>query len=169
MPAAPRVLCRHEFNTQRYACPKPRCGRWFRNKSGLTQHQNAAHPVFPPPPVFPSPSPHPRPLTPPPSFPELDGSNLEDGQPDYEAPSPSPDRVATLTRVDNEAASVDQIDHPVNARFFGPGNKLYRNYHVKLNGTSSATNTRNMPLHILLQVDLVTLPEYSFRIVSYFF
>ncbi|KAI6007589.1 hypothetical protein F5J12DRAFT_905493 [Pisolithus orientalis] len=29
-------------------CTKPGCHRWFRNKSGLTQHVNIYHPVFPP-------------------------------------------------------------------------------------------------------------------------
>ncbi|KAI6140161.1 hypothetical protein BKA82DRAFT_4332049 [Pisolithus tinctorius] len=29
-------------------CTKPGCCRWFRNKSGLTQHVNIYHPVFPP-------------------------------------------------------------------------------------------------------------------------
>ncbi|KAG2099661.1 hypothetical protein BD769DRAFT_1631154 [Suillus cothurnatus] len=45
-PQEPSSLC--------IPCTKPRCNRWFRNRSGYTQHMNAKHPTFLMPPHSPS-------------------------------------------------------------------------------------------------------------------
>ncbi|KIK77748.1 hypothetical protein PAXRUDRAFT_165831 [Paxillus rubicundulus Ve08.2h10] len=105
---------RHVFNVQQYPCTKPHCNHWFRNKSGLTQHLNAVHQVFSPPPP---PSPEPVPGV---------------GQPGHEVSSG--DQHHFNDPLHNGMHHSSPPPH-VEAQFFGPGDKLYRNYHAKMNGT----------------------------------
>ncbi|KAG2109797.1 hypothetical protein BD769DRAFT_1630402 [Suillus cothurnatus] len=101
------------LNALRIPCTKPGCNRWFKNKSGLTQHTNTVHSVFTtstaplcPPQSNRSPSPlfyadiNPE---------EYDGANLNE---EYCAATPGP------------------VQPP--AEFFGPGDRLYQNYHPNL-------------------------------------
>ncbi|KAG2124069.1 hypothetical protein BD769DRAFT_1628798 [Suillus cothurnatus] len=37
---------RRDFSVLRIPCTKPGCNRWFKNKSGYTQHTNAVHPLL---------------------------------------------------------------------------------------------------------------------------
>ncbi|KAG2107667.1 uncharacterized protein F5147DRAFT_745903 [Suillus discolor] len=80
-------------------CMKAGCNRWFRNRSGHTQHVNAKHPIFLTPPAPTQLPPHP----PSPGLGPMDFGNT--GPMDDEDPP------------------------QVRAEFFGTGDQLYRNYH----------------------------------------
>ncbi|KAG1856020.1 hypothetical protein DFJ58DRAFT_716121 [Suillus subalutaceus] len=87
-------------------CTKQGCNRWFKNRSGYTQHTNAKHPVFP---TSSQPS---RPFSPSPGLP--DTMDLGDaGAMDF-----GDDGI-----MDNNDPAQQT------AEFFGPGGWLYRNYH----------------------------------------
>ncbi|KAG2739040.1 hypothetical protein P692DRAFT_201842704 [Suillus brevipes Sb2] len=93
-------------------CTKPGCNRWFKNRSGYTQHTNTKHPVFPQQPTSSQPF---RPFSA--SFGLPDTMDLGDaGAMDF-----GDDGI-----MDN--------DDPVQqtAEFFGPGSRLYRNYRLFL-------------------------------------
>lgn len=92
-------------------CEQPGCGRWFRNLSGLTKHRRTAHLCFNHDHVG------------------LLGSSGEE--------DPAADRTPLVPEL---AFDGYQAEDPVNqeheetrAEFFGPGSKLYRNYHPGLN------------------------------------
>ncbi|KAG1837384.1 hypothetical protein C8R48DRAFT_622854 [Suillus tomentosus] len=101
------------FNALRLPCTKPGCNRWFKNKSGLTQHTNAIHSVF-------------TSSTAPSHLPQSNRS-----------PSPLFDANINTEEYDgansNEeycAATPGPVQPP--AEFFGAGDRLYRNYHPNL-------------------------------------
>ncbi|KIO04860.1 hypothetical protein M404DRAFT_25942 [Pisolithus tinctorius Marx 270] len=90
-------------------CTKPGCRRWFRNKSGLTQHVNVYHPVFLPiniPAQVEQPDQVPSP--------EEEQFQFRPDDDDYSDPSTSPSNPTLL------------------AEFVGQGNKYYQNYHPNL-------------------------------------
>ncbi|KAG2090359.1 uncharacterized protein F5147DRAFT_748224 [Suillus discolor] len=86
-------------------CTKAGCNRWFRNRSGHTQHVNAKHPIFLTPPA-------PTQLPPHPPSPGL-------GPMDFGDTSPMDDEDPPQVR----------------AEFFGTGDQLYRNYHPFLSAS----------------------------------
>ncbi|KAG2111382.1 hypothetical protein BD769DRAFT_1674375 [Suillus cothurnatus] len=103
------------FNALHIPCTKPGCNRWFKKKSGLTQHTNTVHSVF-------TSSTAPLCLlqsnrSPSPLFyadinpEEYDGANLNE---EYCAAAPSP------------------VQPP--AESLGPGDRSYQNYHPNLTG-----------------------------------
>jgi len=86
-------------------CTKAGCHRWFKNKSGLTQHLNACHPDLP-------------------HIKVSDLAQQEQGQDqqslwDEEQFQPLPD---------------DYDDDPFCTDFIGQGDMYYRNYHLRLTG-----------------------------------
>ncbi|KAG2076162.1 hypothetical protein BDR04DRAFT_1125739 [Suillus decipiens] len=82
-------------------CTKPGCNRWFKNRSGYTQHMNTKHPVF--------------------------LQQFTSSQPSRPF-SPSPGPPDTIDFGDD--ATMDNSDPAQQmAEFFGTGNQLYRNYH----------------------------------------
>ncbi|KAG2754832.1 hypothetical protein P692DRAFT_20720601 [Suillus brevipes Sb2] len=102
---------RRNFSVLRIPCTKPGCNRWFKNKSGYTQHTNAVHPVLSAAPLHAPELPQPN-RSPSPIFNgDFDGAGEED-----------------LSGIPRSAQS------PAPAEFFGAGDRLYRNYHPSLTG-----------------------------------
>lgn len=99
-----------------YPCPK--CRRWFKNKSGLTQHLNAKHSV------------------------STQAQSQTSGQRDNLSPlrsSPAPEGFAPRSSpAPGWFAPRSSPSPDVETEFFGPGGKLYRNYHKLLNGKCSS-------------------------------
>jgi hypothetical protein len=121
----------------RFECPAPNCTRWFKNRSGLTQHTNAYHPVNN---VAPAPGPRlqdvplpPQPLHPP--------REIVSPPPDFDPPPhSSPPRYPRPT-VDDEGDE-DAVRPTVDdegdeeAEFTDPSGRYYCTYHSLLNGKS---------------------------------
>ncbi|KAI6137566.1 hypothetical protein BKA82DRAFT_4379823 [Pisolithus tinctorius] len=104
-------------------CTKPGCRRWFRNKSGLTQHVNVYHPVFPPiniPAQVEQPDQVPSP--------EEEQFQFRPDDDDYSDPSTSPSNPTLL------------------AEFVGQGDKYYRNYHPNLTGQPCDSSGNPLPV-----------------------
>ena len=103
------------FCAAQYPCEAPGCNRWFRNLSGLTQHKHTLHPFF---------NHHDRAsLLREHTFnSHQEGSHQgEDG---YQGEHGS-----------HEGGDPFEGEHEaLRAEFVGPGSKLYRNYHLGLNG-----------------------------------
>ncbi|KAG1850945.1 hypothetical protein F4604DRAFT_1687040, partial [Suillus subluteus] len=92
------------------------CNRWFKNKSGYTQHTNAVHPVLSAAPLH---------------TPELSQFNR----------SPLPIFNGDFDPVQSDGAGEEDLSgiprsaqSPAPAEFFGAGDRLYRNYHPSLTG-----------------------------------
>ncbi|KAH0838763.1 hypothetical protein J3R83DRAFT_7138 [Lanmaoa asiatica] len=96
-----------QYAQLQYPCSHPGCNRWFKNQSGLTQHQHAKHPRVS---VSPPPSPSPRPDSPPISL------NVRPTR------SPTP-------HVGEDADFLN-----VEAEYLGPHNAVFRNYHPFMTG-----------------------------------
>ncbi|KAG1785541.1 uncharacterized protein HD556DRAFT_1249676 [Suillus plorans] len=97
---------RHQASGLCIPCTKPGCNRWFKNRSGYTQHMNAKHPIFL----------HPHAVT------------------QASVPcSPSPALSFDLDFGDANDTDLGPEDplQPT-AQFVGPGDRLYRNYHPLL-------------------------------------
>ena len=90
-----------------YRCPK--CCRWLKNMSGLTQHLNVNHPALAHPPVQTNEQ---RDV-----FNEATDSEAHNADWFLQVPSP---RLSLAPDIETE--------------FFGPGEKLNWNYHTLLNG-----------------------------------
>ena len=91
-----------------YSCSQ--CQRWFKNKSGLTQHIHAAHPIIS----------HSR--SPPPFEQDEPG-----GEPAEDRESPQLGPHSPLARFSSPLLDVHNM-------FVGPDSKLYRNYHTLIDG-----------------------------------
>ncbi|KAG1886992.1 hypothetical protein F4604DRAFT_1889809 [Suillus subluteus] len=107
-------------------CMKPGCNRWFKNRSGHTQHVNAKHPVFLQPPTLTQPS---IPCSPSPALaPDIIGLG-DTGGTDF-----------------GDAGPMDDED-PLqsSAEFFGAGERLYRNYHPLLSARPCDTEGVFLP------------------------
>ena len=118
------------FSALQHPCNEPGCNCWFRNIAGLTQHRCINHPCL--------------------SLPNQGFSNDILGQEDYEAQGdqdedmmpPITDHNAAdegghqecNTPIYNNNDLLGQECERVMAEFVGPGRRLYRNYHVGLNG-----------------------------------
>lgn len=101
--------------------PCPKCHRWFKNKSGLTQHLNARHLV----------------LARPPSLTDEQWSRFN-GETEVHSVDRFPPRSLPVPGVESEFfLPAPDID----AEFFGLGKKLYRNYHKLLNGECHLATT----------------------------
>jgi hypothetical protein len=99
---------RRDFSALQLPCGS--CPRWFKTVAGRTKHCLAAHPV---PPVVPRAS----------RSPELNFEmDVDEGRTDYDIDMGDPPR---------QPSPQPNID----TEFFGPGNRLYRNYHMGLDGT----------------------------------
>jgi hypothetical protein len=116
MPQGPQ---RRDHNALQLPCGQLNCQRHFKTAAGRTKHRLSAHPIFPAPTVSAT-----RPDTP----------SLHN--------SPSPSHSGHIQRPYSPPNdNGDQFDAPrpssppdVEAEFFGPGNRLYRNYHKDLDG-----------------------------------
>ncbi|KAG1776217.1 hypothetical protein EV702DRAFT_1230368 [Suillus placidus] len=120
---------RRDFSILRIPCTKPGCNRWFKNKSGYTQHTNAVHPLLSAAPLHAEPS-----------------QSTSTSQPHPDDPSqfnrlPSPIFNGDIDPIQSDGAGEE--DHseipcsaqsPTPAEFFGAGDRLYRNYHPSLTG-----------------------------------
>ncbi|KAG2153475.1 uncharacterized protein EDB93DRAFT_1248740 [Suillus bovinus] len=100
------------FNTLHIPCTKPGCNRWFKNKSGLTQHTNTIHSVL---------------------------SSTAPSHPLQSDQSPSPCFDADINPEQYDGTNLDKEYHAATpgpaqppAEFFGAGDRLYRNYHPYL-------------------------------------
>ncbi|KAI5998603.1 hypothetical protein EDD15DRAFT_2386521 [Pisolithus albus] len=91
----------------RYACTQ--CKRWFRNRSGLTQHTHAKHPRF--------------------STYSLPTNNWSVDDPHAEVDE---DRAVDVPHL-SPGPDVE-MDNGIRAAFVGPGDNVYRNYHPSLTG-----------------------------------
>jgi len=96
-------------------CPKLGCHRWFKNKSGLTQHLNARHST----------------LLAPQAHKQACGQDerqehewVEEHEPEQEAEQAS--------QFNNE--DTPPTEPQVCAKFFSEGDKYYQNFHPKLTG-----------------------------------
>ncbi|KAG1721168.1 uncharacterized protein EDB91DRAFT_1240337 [Suillus paluster] len=106
------IMMHHDFSTLCIPCTKSGCNRWFKNRSGHTQHMNAVHPMFSKPSASIQPHAHsPGPVPPPPPPPNI---VLDSGD--------------AMDFGDNE----DPLQPA--AEFVGTGSQLYRNYHPFLSG-----------------------------------
>lgn len=93
-----------------YPCPK--CARWCKNKSGLTQHLNARHPTLA------------CPLGPSSSQTNERRETFDEDIAMHETGAfPSSPRMSS-----------EPLPPNVETRFHGLGGKFYRNYHTLLNG-----------------------------------
>ncbi|KIJ07272.1 hypothetical protein PAXINDRAFT_90695 [Paxillus involutus ATCC 200175] len=115
----PPARHRHNHNSLQIPCGKPGCQRWFKSKAGRTRHHHSAHPDLPPSVRHnrgtPQPDPPPpRTPTPVPSANEAELQNL----------SPPPHSRAPSRSLSPEGR----------VEFHGHGDRLYRNYHPKLDG-----------------------------------
>ena len=139
--------CSH--NLFRLECQVPRCNRWFRNSSGLTQHTHSAHPNIhqvpvlglpssdhPPPPQ--SPLPFPEDFSPPPQSP----APPPDFSPPPQSPVSPPDfypppRSSPPIYPEPAAAPDGYLNDPqADAEFTDESECYYRTYHSSLNGES---------------------------------
>ncbi|KAG2122710.1 hypothetical protein BD769DRAFT_1629193 [Suillus cothurnatus] len=106
---------RRDFSVLRIPCTKPGCNRWFKNKSGYTQHTNAVHPLLGAMPLHTEPSQFNR--SPSPFFNGDDNPLQSDGAGE-----------------ENHSEIPRSAQSPIPAEFFGAGDRLYRNYHPSLTG-----------------------------------
>ncbi|KAG1763973.1 hypothetical protein EV702DRAFT_1182667 [Suillus placidus] len=106
---------RRDFSVLRIPCTKPGCNRWFKNKSGYTQHTNAVHPLLGATPLHTEPSQFNR--SPSPFFNGDDNPLQSDGAGE-----------------ENHSEIPRSAQSPIPAEFFGAGDRLYRNYHPSLTG-----------------------------------
>ncbi|KAI6095236.1 hypothetical protein EDD16DRAFT_1781251 [Pisolithus croceorrhizus] len=92
-------------------CTKTGCHRWFRNKSGLTQHVNVYHPVLP---------------------------SVNISVPVEQCQESSAGEEHSQVLPDGYGDSGNPLDDPSNsnplAEYVGPGDRYYRNYHPNLTG-----------------------------------
>ncbi|KAG2117191.1 uncharacterized protein F5147DRAFT_757948 [Suillus discolor] len=98
---------RRDFSALQLPCRS--CAQWFKTVAGRTKHCLAAHPV---PPVVPQAS----------RSPELNFEmDVDEGCTDYDIDMGDPPRQPSP-------------QPNIHTEFFGPGNRLYRNYHMGLDG-----------------------------------
>ncbi|KAI5983185.1 hypothetical protein EDD15DRAFT_2202268 [Pisolithus albus] len=92
-------------------CTKTGCRRWFRNKSGLTQHVNVYHPVLP---------------------------SVNISVPVEQCQESFAGEEHSQVLPDGDGDSGNPLDDPSNsnplAEYVGPGDRYYRNYHPNLTG-----------------------------------
>ncbi|KIK35432.1 hypothetical protein CY34DRAFT_17025 [Suillus luteus UH-Slu-Lm8-n1] len=114
----------HAHNLFWFECPAPNCTHWFKNRSGLTQHTNAYHPINN---VAPAPGlcPQDVPLPPQPSPPP----------PDFVLPPPDfdPPPQSSCLRYPSHRPTVDD-EGDEEAEFMDPSGQYYHTYHLVLNG-----------------------------------
>ena len=119
---SPRNPQRTEFSALCLPCDVPGCNHWFKNRSGLTQHKRS-HPHLN----------HSRGS--PSYFEQNQGSNVIPPVAEHVAGGDLHDGSHDL----NHGATPDQELDGMTAEFAGPSNKVYRNYHVGLNGKPTHT------------------------------
>ncbi|KAG2738057.1 hypothetical protein P692DRAFT_20882962 [Suillus brevipes Sb2] len=111
---------RRDFSVLRIPCTKPGCNRWFKNKSGYTQHTNAVHPLLGATPLHTEPSQFNR--SPSPFFNGDDNPLQSDGASE-----------------ENHSEIPRSAQSPIPAELFGAGDCLYRNYHPSLTSRPNQT------------------------------
>ncbi|KAG1865352.1 hypothetical protein F4604DRAFT_1586129, partial [Suillus subluteus] len=133
----PQAAGRRAHNLFRFECPAPNCTRWFKNRSGLTQHTNTYHPVNN---VTPAPGPCPQdvPLPPQPSPPPRE---FVSPPPDFDhPPQSSPPRYPSHRPTVDDEGDEEPVRPTVDdegdeeAEFTDPSGRYYRTYHSVLNG-----------------------------------
>ncbi|KAG2041504.1 hypothetical protein BDR03DRAFT_1007314 [Suillus americanus] len=119
----PQAAGRCAHNLFRFECPAPNCTRWFKNRSGLTQHTNAYHPINN---VTPAPGPCPQdvPLPPQPSPPPRE---FVSPPPDFDPPpQSSPPRHPSHRPTVNDEGDEE-------AEFTDPRDRYSQSLHVNAN------------------------------------
>ncbi|KAH7904887.1 hypothetical protein BJ138DRAFT_1118986 [Hygrophoropsis aurantiaca] len=124
LPSTP--VSRQDFSTLQYPCGFPGCRRVLKTAGGRTKHRDNAHPPFIPLPthlINPNAS----------TVPKADGAHrdnddtlMDDGFDGGEQNEPMHNDSEPIGR----SSPIPEVD----AHFYGPGGKLYRNYHTSLNG-----------------------------------
>ncbi|KAH7905578.1 hypothetical protein BJ138DRAFT_1118343 [Hygrophoropsis aurantiaca] len=114
----PQVISRVQSSRRDHSglqipCGYPQCNRWFKTTAGRTKHRICAHPEL----AIPAPA-----L--PPSSPEREE---EPSQDDFRTENPE------IHDLDQSTPPLSPLPE-VHTEFYGPGNRLYRNYHTKLTG-----------------------------------
>ena len=116
------------YSELQYPCSHPGCKQFFKTTAGQTKHLCIVHMSLP------QPSPSPSVLPAPPHESESDlGDDTNEGQL-YNNNEWDQESFGDPNEDSGSAwPPSDTLD--VDAQFYGPGNKLYRNYHRQLNGT----------------------------------
>lgn len=117
---------RRDHSALQLPCGHPNCQRYFKTAAGRTKHRLTAHPTFTPPVMVP------------PSH-ESESMPEPDSEPQAEDPQDRRQSNTDSTVPDD----MNQFEFPrlssppipnANTEFYGPGNRLYRNYHGHLDG-----------------------------------
>jgi len=111
LPLGLTVMFLADRNIRQLPCGHPGCNRYFKTSAGRTKHRHAQHPII-------TPSDPPQILTP--SLPSSTGS---------EELNPLSDNG-----MESGWGGPPTPLHTIDSQFYGPGDKLYRNYHPKLTG-----------------------------------
>ena len=135
-----------DYSELQHPCGHPGCKRFFMTTGGRTKHIRTVHASIPQPSPSSSPSTSPSPHEPAPEeFEEpfgLDGWDQEffgDPNKDLRWTGGSPSGTA---RPPSDSSDVD-------ARFYGPGNKLYQNYHGQLTAVPCDEHGNFLPLNAI--------------------
>ena len=106
---------RQQNAVRQLPCSHPGCNRYFKTSAGRTKHRHANHPI----------------ITPSPTAPVGPSSLPQNGQ-DPDAPDLE---LNPLSENDTESGLGPSTPlHAMESQFYGPGDRLYRNYHPKLTG-----------------------------------
>ncbi|KAH7903024.1 hypothetical protein BJ138DRAFT_1120826, partial [Hygrophoropsis aurantiaca] len=120
---------RQNFSALQYPCGYPGCQRVLKTTGGRTKHRDSAHPPFIPPPTqFIDPDTY----TTNGGARQNDDEEMTDGDFDGREEDHGGEQNAPMDDCYEPAPHSSPIPE-VESHFYGPGNKLYRNYHTALN------------------------------------
>ncbi|KAG1902517.1 uncharacterized protein F5891DRAFT_1127522 [Suillus fuscotomentosus] len=119
-------IARRDHSSLQFPCGYLHCTRHFKTQGGHKKHWNTSHPIFRPAPATTSIS-HTTTVE---EQPEVLDGHFPAGHDDISAGGDNfPEGIS------DPSPALDEPDIPddLNAEFFGPGDRLYHNYHPKLN------------------------------------
>ncbi|KAG1743374.1 hypothetical protein EDD22DRAFT_958799 [Suillus occidentalis] len=119
-------IARNDHSSLQFPCGYLRCARHFKSQGGRKKHWNTSHPIFGPAPATTGVS-HTATVE---EQPEVLDGYFPAGHDDISAGG---DNFPAGTSDPSQALNEPDIPDDLNAEFFGLGDRLYRNYHPKLN------------------------------------